>query len=85
MDRAAWSSIVARYQRPSTKRALWQLASTLIPYFLLWYVIYHAVEVSLWLAIWVLESGIFAAYVAFRRLRFNQRCASSREAKRWVG
>ena len=51
MDKAAWSTIVARYQHCSTKRALWQLATTLIPYFLLWYVIYHAKEVSLWLTI----------------------------------
>ena len=51
MDKAAWSTIVARYQHCSTKRALWQLATTLIPYFLAWYVIYHAKEVSLWLTI----------------------------------
>lgn len=51
MGKAAWSSIVARYQQSSTTRALWQLMSTLIPYFLLWYVIYHALAVSLWLTI----------------------------------
>jgi acyl-lipid omega-6 desaturase (Delta-12 desaturase) len=51
MDKAAWSTIVAPYQRSSTTRALWQLMTTLIPYFLLWYVIYHALTVSLWLTI----------------------------------
>ena len=51
MDQAAWKDIVAPYQRSSTGRALWQLTSTLIPYVLLWYVIYHAREVSLWLTI----------------------------------
>ena len=51
MDQTAWRDIVAPYQRSSTTRALWQLASTLIPYFLLWYVIYLALEVSLWLTI----------------------------------
>ena len=51
LDQAAWRDIVAPYQRASTGRALWQLASTLIPYVLLWYVIYHAREVSLWLTI----------------------------------
>jgi acyl-lipid omega-6 desaturase (Delta-12 desaturase) len=49
--KAAWSDSLARYQRSSAKRALWQLATTLLPYFLLWYVIYHALEVSLWLTI----------------------------------
>jgi acyl-lipid omega-6 desaturase (Delta-12 desaturase) len=51
LDRAAWSTIVAPYQHSSTGRAVWQLTTTLIPYFLLWYVIYHAKEVSLWLTI----------------------------------
>ena len=51
MDKAAWSAIVARYQHSSITRALWQLATTLIPYFLLWYVMYHAMEISLWLTI----------------------------------
>ena len=50
-DRAAWSAIVAPYQHSSTGRALWQLLTTLVPYFLLWYVIYHASTVSLWLAV----------------------------------
>src|SRR4030095_16515942 len=51
MDKAAWSSIVAPHQRSSTTRAVWQLITTLIPYFLLWYVIYHASTVSLWLTV----------------------------------
>jgi omega-6 fatty acid desaturase (delta-12 desaturase) len=51
MDKAAWSTIVARYQNCSTKRASWQLASTLIPYVLLWYISYEALQISLWLTI----------------------------------
>jgi omega-6 fatty acid desaturase (delta-12 desaturase) len=50
-NQASLSGALARFQRPSASRALWQLATTLIPYFLLWYVIYHAMEVSLWLTI----------------------------------
>jgi acyl-lipid omega-6 desaturase (Delta-12 desaturase) len=51
VDKASWKSAVARYQRSSTGRALWQLVSTLVPYLLLWFVIYRALDVSLWLAI----------------------------------
>ena len=51
MDSAAWRTIVAPYQHSSMRRALWQLATTVIPYFLLWYVIYQAATVSLWLTI----------------------------------
>jgi omega-6 fatty acid desaturase (delta-12 desaturase) len=48
---ASWRDVVAKYQRPCNARALWQLASTLIPYALLWYLMYHAIAVSLWLAV----------------------------------
>jgi acyl-lipid omega-6 desaturase (Delta-12 desaturase) len=51
MDRTEWSTIVARYQHCSTKRALWQLGNTLVPYLLLWYVMYHVVKISVWLTI----------------------------------
>jgi len=43
--------ILVAYQSASTKSALWQLANTFIPYFLLWFAMYHALEVSLWLAV----------------------------------
>jgi omega-6 fatty acid desaturase (delta-12 desaturase) len=47
----AWRSIVAKYQRPSTKHAVWQLINTFVPYVLLWYLMYRLSEVSLWLTI----------------------------------
>lgn len=50
-SKAAWRSIVAKYQQPSTKRAVWQLVNTLVPYALLWYLMYLTLEVSLWLTI----------------------------------
>src|SRR5688572_30154150 len=51
MDKPAWKSIVAQYQHSSAKRALWQLANTFGPYALLWYAMYHALQVSLWLIV----------------------------------
>jgi acyl-lipid omega-6 desaturase (Delta-12 desaturase) len=50
-DVAAWKEIVARYQRPSTGRALWQTVNTLGPYTLLWYLMYLSLPVSWWLAV----------------------------------
>lgn len=50
-EEPAWKSIVARYQQPSAKRALWQLTNTFGPYALLWYAMYHALQVSLWLTV----------------------------------
>jgi omega-6 fatty acid desaturase (delta-12 desaturase) len=50
-DVAAWKQIVAEYQKPSTPRALWQVANTFIPYIALWVMMYFAVQVSWWLAV----------------------------------
>ena len=33
----AWKEIVARYQKPSVGRGVWQIVNTLVPYAALWY------------------------------------------------
>ena len=50
-DEAGWRECVAAYQQPSTKRAVWQLINTLVPYALLWYLIYFTLGVSFWLTL----------------------------------
>jgi len=50
-DSAAWRTIIAKYQQPSTARALWQVANTFIPYVLLWYLMYLSLSVSWWLTV----------------------------------
>lgn len=50
-ENVAWKEVVARYQTPSVGRALWQVANTLIPYGLLWYLMYLSVSVSYWLVL----------------------------------
>src|SRR5580704_2874413 len=48
---AAWKEIVARYQKPSLGRGIWQIVNTLVPYFALWYLMYLSLAVSWWLTI----------------------------------
>ena len=48
---AAWKKIVARYQKPSTGRAVWQVLNTLLPYAGLWCLMYFTTAVSWWLTI----------------------------------
>jgi len=50
-DTAAWKEIVARYQEPSAGRATWQIVNTLVPYCILWYLMYLSLEVSWWLTL----------------------------------
>ena len=50
-DSTQWKEIVARYQKPSLKRALWQVINTIIPYVGLWVLMYWSLKVSWWLTI----------------------------------
>jgi omega-6 fatty acid desaturase (delta-12 desaturase) len=50
-DVAAWKAIVAKYQQPSLIRALWQIVNTLVPYALLWYLMYLSLAISWWLVV----------------------------------
>ena len=51
VDVKAWKEIVAKYQQPSTGRALWQIINTLGPYALLWYLMYWSLAVSWWIIV----------------------------------
>ncbi|MDZ4290227.1 MAG: hypothetical protein U0984_19830, partial [Prosthecobacter sp.] len=48
---AEWKKIVAQYQTPSVARATWQIVNTLVPYILLWVLMYWTVQISWWLTI----------------------------------
>jgi omega-6 fatty acid desaturase (delta-12 desaturase) len=47
----SWKAIVARYQKSSAKRGIWQIANTLVPYAALWYLMYLTAPISWWLTI----------------------------------
>ena len=44
-----WKEVVARYQQPTLGRAIWQIMNTLIPYGVLWYLMYLSIGISYWL------------------------------------
>jgi omega-6 fatty acid desaturase (delta-12 desaturase) len=46
-----WKQIVARYQKPSTGRAVWQIVNTLVPYAALWCLMHFALAISWWLVV----------------------------------
>ncbi|HEY4414428.1 MAG TPA: fatty acid desaturase [Verrucomicrobiae bacterium] len=51
VDNAVWKAIVARYQKPSTPRALWQIVNTVVPFGLTWYLMYLCRPISWWLVV----------------------------------
>lgn len=50
-DTLAWQKLVAPYQRPTVTRSVWQIVNTLVPYVLLWYLMYRSLAVSYWLTL----------------------------------
>jgi len=47
----AWKQIVARYQKPCTARAIWQMVNTFVPYVGLWCLMYFTRTISWWLTV----------------------------------
>lgn len=51
VEHADWKQVVLRYQQPSTWRASIQILNTLLPYAVLWYLMYLCLSISLWLVV----------------------------------
>ncbi len=62
-DNAAWKAIVLKYQKPSPWKASWQIIDTLVPYALVWYLMYLCRPISWWL---VLPLAILAGALLVR-------------------
>ena len=46
-----WRKIVSKYQVADTWRSVWQIVNTLVPYFILWGVMFWSVGISYWLTL----------------------------------
>jgi omega-6 fatty acid desaturase (delta-12 desaturase) len=60
---SSWKQVVARYQKPSLRRSVWQILNTFIPYAALWYLMYLSLAVSWWLT---LPLGVLAGAFLIR-------------------
>ena len=47
----SWKQITAKYSSPDWRRSMWQTLNSLIPYFILWGLMYQSLAVSYWLTI----------------------------------
>ncbi len=57
--RADWAKVVAHYQSPIAWKSVWQIVNSSVPFVVIWYLAYRALEVSYWLtlALAVLAAG----------------------------
>ena len=46
-----WQGIVSQYAYPETWRSLWQGFNTVIPFFVMWYLMYRSLEIGYWLTL----------------------------------
>jgi len=49
--KASWRQAVAKYENPDVRRSVWQIVNSVIPYFILWYLMYRSLEVSYWVTL----------------------------------
>jgi omega-6 fatty acid desaturase (delta-12 desaturase) len=43
---SVWKNLVAKYQTPHTWKSIWQLCNSLIPFFILWYLMVLTIEIN---------------------------------------
>ena len=62
IDKTVWKKMVTPYQAPDLRRSLWQVANSLIPYLIIWYMMIQTIEISFWLTLplIILAAGFLA-------------------------
>ena len=86
-EKIKWQSVVANYARPELGRSLWQVANTLIPYVILFYLSMRSLEISFWLT---LPLSILTAGFMVRTFIIFHDCGhgsffKSKTANTWLG
>lgn len=82
-----WTAVVARYASADTRRSIWQLVNTLVPYFLLFYLSMRSMEISIWLTIplTILTAGFMVRVFIIFHDSGHGSFFKSRTANKWVG
>ncbi len=85
--RQIWHDMVARYEQPAPKRAVWQMVNTLVPYVALWWLMYRYISISPWI---VLPFALVGGGLLVRVFIIFHDCAhysffKSRRLNQWVG
>lgn len=87
MEKLNWNAVVARYASADTRRSIWQMVNTLVPYVVLFYLSMRSMEISLWLTIplTILTAGFMVrTFIIFHDCGHGS-FFKSRAANKWVG
>lgn len=82
-----WLTTLARYREPSTRRSLWELAATLVPFLGLWALAWGALSVSPWLALplAILNGGFLVRLFIIQHDCGHGSFLKNRRAQDWLG
>jgi len=47
----SWEKVIMKYNRPDLRKSIWQICNSLIPYVLMWYLMYMSLHYSYWLTL----------------------------------
>lgn len=47
----SWVHIVSKYNRPDTRKSIWQIINSLVPYIILWYLMVLSLDISYWITL----------------------------------
>ncbi len=50
-EKFKWQTVVAKYAYPETWRSVWQVANSLIPFIVMWYLMYRSLAIGYWLTL----------------------------------
>jgi omega-6 fatty acid desaturase (delta-12 desaturase) len=50
-NKTEWREAIDRYQNPDLRRSLWEITNSVVPFLLLWYLMYRSLAVSYWLTL----------------------------------
>jgi omega-6 fatty acid desaturase (delta-12 desaturase) len=47
----SWVKVVLKYNRPDLKKSIWQITNSVIPYIIMWYLMYRSLQYSYWITL----------------------------------
>jgi omega-6 fatty acid desaturase (delta-12 desaturase) len=47
----SWESVIMKYNHPDLKKSIWQICNSVIPYIIMWYIMYRSLEYSYWITL----------------------------------
>jgi acyl-lipid omega-6 desaturase (Delta-12 desaturase) len=50
-NESSWQKVVMNYNKPDMQKSIWQICNSLIPYIMMWYLMYRSLEYPYWITI----------------------------------